>query len=116
MNLKNETIRKLHEHGKKKSDVVWVGCKEFTIDVELFWKVGDKEYYSGYGAPEVAQDLVIVGDSWWLERHEYDGSEWWEFKELPAKPEECRTVSRVITRNIGWESLKAMNEADNGQN
>lgn len=27
---------------------------------------------------------MVVGDDWWLERHEYDGSEWWEFKRLPS--------------------------------
>ena len=32
-------------------------------------------------ALEVAEDLVVVGDNWWIERHEYDGNEWWEYKE-----------------------------------
>ena len=29
---------------------------------------------------------VAVGDNWWLERAEYDGSEWWEFKTIPKEP------------------------------
>jgi len=31
--------------------------------------------------------LTVAGDDWWLERHGYDGSEWWEFKTLPKKSE-----------------------------
>jgi len=41
------------------------------------------KYYNSYGASCVALDLVVVGDDWWLERYEYDGKEWWEFKTLP---------------------------------
>jgi hypothetical protein len=29
--------------------------------------------------------IIVVGKDWWLERHEYDGSEWWEFKTMPDK-------------------------------
>ena len=25
------------------------------------------------------------GSDWWLERGEYDGSEWWEFRREPVK-------------------------------
>lgn len=32
--------------------------------------------------------LIVVGKDFWLERHEYDGSEWWEFKSIPMEPEE----------------------------
>lgn len=42
------------------------------------------EYDAGYGGIEVNVSLMIVGRDWWLERHEYDGSEWWEFKRLPT--------------------------------
>lgn len=44
------------------------------------------EYYGGYGRTEVALDLMVVGNNWWLERAEYDGMEWWEFKQMPKKP------------------------------
>lgn len=105
MNLKKETLAVLHENGKKKSDVRWVVGAQFAIPVELFWKLADEEYDSGYGAQMVAYDLIVVGDGFWLERREYDGSEWWEFKEAPPIPKETRSVDSVIgTRPDHWWS------------
>lgn len=87
VNLKNETLYVLHKHGKKKADVRWVGCEDFKIPLEDFWRQADEEYDNSYGCTEVAQNLLVCGDDWWMERHEYDGSEWWEFKEQPKEPE-----------------------------
>lgn len=56
------------------------------------------------GTEEVATDLLVVGDGWWLERHEYDGSEWWEHKALPAKPER-HDVPPGLTRRQAPSSL-----------
>ena len=42
---------------------------------------------------------MVVGNNWWLERHEYDGSEWWEYKQFPVKPEETRMVTTVLTHD-----------------
>jgi hypothetical protein len=39
-----------------------------------------------------------------LERGEYDGSEWWEYKELPVKPLQHRAVKTVIGGM--WASLE----------
>lgn len=87
-NLKKETIEALSQNGKTKEDVIWAGTPEQEIPLVLFWQYTDKEYNDGYGHPEVNQRLVVVGDNWWLERYEYDGSEWWEYKELPTRPKE----------------------------
>lgn len=116
MNLKNETLRILQENGKKKSDVRWVGCSEFLIPVSLFWELADQEYDSGFGAQEVAADLIVAGDGFWLERHEYDGSEWWEFKEAPPMPLEEKTVKNLIGRMPGlwWSTLAQINEMGKG--
>ena len=73
MNLKNETLEILHNNGKSPEDVRWVRCKDFSIPVPLFWELANQEYDSGYGA-QVADDLIVVGDGFWLQRHEYDGS------------------------------------------
>lgn len=44
-------------------------------------------YDRGYGSAFINQTLTVVGVSgWWLERHEYDGSEWWEYKSTPLFP------------------------------
>jgi len=85
-NLKNETLEVLQSHGKTAKDVCWVGTKEREIPLDVFWKVADRNYDDGYGMAEVNESLMVVGDAWWLERHEYDGAEWWEYKEHPTKP------------------------------
>lgn len=95
-NLKEETLYILEKHGKTPEDVRWVGCEEFAIPLQEFWVLAHKSYDSGYGAQEVAPDLMVVGDDWWLERHEYDGSEWWEYKATPKKPDTTRKVTAVI--------------------
>lgn len=87
-NLKKETIEALTRNGKTKEDVVWVGTPKQEIPLILFWQYADREYDKGYGISEVNEDLLVVGDNWWLERHEYDGFEWWEYKELPQRPKE----------------------------
>lgn len=87
-NLKTETLDELTKNGKKPSDVKWCGSRgHFQFSFDDFLKIADIEYDSGYGGNEIARDLVIVGENWWLERGEYDGSEWWEFKTLPLKPD-----------------------------
>lgn len=117
MNLKNETIELLHKNGKTEKDVRWVGTTEFTIPVHLFWKLADQKYDSGYGAQEVAKDLIVVGDEFWLERNDYDGAEWWEYKEFPHMSLEMREIETLIGREpiYWWCTLGQMNERKNEQ-
>ena len=86
MNFKTETLEALKESGKSTSDIVWIGSYQGDriVDIDEFFRDADFRYDAGYGAQEIAGDLVIVGDNWWLERKEYDGSEWWEFKITPT--------------------------------
>ena len=82
---------------------------DFAITKENFEQVAKKsEYYSGFGTAKVAEDLVIVGDDWWLERHEYDGSEWWEYKETPKQINEVKEVS-CLADGV-WNTLAELNE------
>lgn len=88
MNLLQETMNALKENGKIPADVRWVG--RASISAKCSWddfsKQADFEYNDSYGWQEIPADLVVVGDNWWLERAEYDGSEWWEFKTIPKEP------------------------------
>lgn len=88
INLKDETLEILNEYDKTWDDVEWIGSvsRNLTIDKNQFLILADREYNNGYGGNEVSLDLVVVGKDFWLERHEYDGSEWWEFKQIPEKP------------------------------
>jgi hypothetical protein len=45
----------------------------------------DFEYRSGYGAQNLF-GTVWLKNGKWLDRGEYDGSEWWELREMPAIP------------------------------
>lgn len=112
MNLLEETEEVLKKHGKTFKDVLWIGGSDFTISIEDFKILADTEYNEGFGAPEVAVDLVVVGHDWWLERTDYDGAEDWAFKTLPEKPEEERKIKRVIIpmSEGGWCLLKEMNK------
>lgn len=114
MNLLKETIGALLPHTPR--DVLWVGSSAFFFTWDEFAAVADVEYDEGFGAQEVASDLVIVVDGWWLERVEYDGSEGWEEKSLPAKPVSHRTPSALTVgqhagSSCGWERLEQMNPA-----
>ena len=85
INLKDETLEILNKYGKTWDDVEWVGSVNWnlTVDKNQFLILADREYNNGYGGNEVSPDLVVVGKDFWLERHEYDGSEWWEYKSMP---------------------------------
>lgn len=86
INLLNETIKVLKKNEKSENDVLWIGCKEFKTDWKHFSEIANTEYDNGYGGTKIDMELLIVGEDFWLERHEYDGSEWWEFKQMPKKP------------------------------
>jgi hypothetical protein len=85
-NLLEETLHDLKIYDHKTEDVLWVGTADGTKSIS--WKgfaalAKNTNYNAGFGGPEIRMSLVVVGENWWLERHEYDGSEWWEYKRLP---------------------------------
>ena len=107
MNLLDETVEILKDNNLEPKDVLWVGNSEVKTDWENFAKIADIDYDSGFGGQEVATDLIVVGQNWWLERHEYDGSEWWEFKQLPKEPETKVTLYRAVGGG-SWSTLKEL--------
>lgn len=119
MNLYHETIEILKKHEKTLEDVLAICGSDFQITKEDFVKYANTEYDESYGASEVAVDLLVIGDDWWLERDEYDGSEWWEFKtmpnyrSLPFKKITALTINqaRITTDRhaCGWQTLANIN-------
>lgn len=118
MNLLAETIEILAQNGKTPDDVRWVGNATMKTTWEQFAQVADVKYNSGFGASEVATDLVIVGDDWWMSRGEYDGSEWWDFHCKPTEPLTSFELKAVETSqaeglgfdvSCGWNSLSDLN-------
>lgn len=110
-NLLKETIQKLNENNKTENDILWVGSENYKTTWEHFKTISDIEYDSGYGGNEISMDLLIVGKDFWLERHEYDGSEWWEYKQMPKEPINTFDFKTVII--TGWNSLEEENEINN---
>lgn len=113
-NFKDETLECLKDGGYKPEDIEWLGCEDFTIPTDQFWKLADCEYDNGYGSQSVATDLLIVlKDGSYLERHEYDGAEWCEMKRVPAKPYKNRNDIKYVVRDDSmWDTLKEMQEND----
>ena len=101
MNLKEETLAKLLLHGKTPEDVKWVGSLDggHTCTMEEFLLLANVEYDNSYGGNEVLLSLIIVGDDWWLERQEYDGSEWWAFCTLPVIKPRAEKITNLFCRN-----------------
>lgn len=95
INLLEETIQCLEKHNKSEKDVTYVlGKREdetdywtelkFMTSWELFKEIANNtDYDNGFGGNYISMGLKIVGKTFWLERGEYDGSEWWEYKEFP---------------------------------
>lgn len=113
MNLLNETHDSLLRGGKTPADVKWVGNSEFYFTWNEFASIADFEYDDGYGGQNIAHDLLVVGKDFWLERHEYDGSEWWEYKELPKKPEKHSLPNVLDTGS--WAVLEPKDEPIKGE-
>lgn len=122
MNLYSETMEVLSRNGKTFDDVIAICGSEFQITKEDFVKYSNTDYDDGFGALEVAEDLVIIGNDFWLERYEYDGSECWEFKVmpeykiLPFKPITALTVRQRKDDLIGWVTLSELNEVESKYN
>lgn len=86
MHLWRETLDCLKENGKSPADVSWVQFDNFYCSWDQFERAATFEYDEGFGGNNIKLSLKVVGDDWWLERAEYDGSEWWEFKCKPTRP------------------------------
>lgn len=107
-NFLQETIEELTENKHNTDEVRWVGSRDglYSMSWEEFRDLADFEYDCGYGCTEIPKDLVVVGDDWWLERREYDGSEWWEYKKSHSEwmpPEDCDIARKL---ELGQEATR----------
>lgn len=99
-NFLEETTSELEYNGKTWKDVRFIRTSDEQVkDIEKFKKSMDFEYDDGYGSAEIPEDLIVVGDNWWLERHGYDGKEWWEYKELPTPIE---NTGNYVLKKKSW--------------
>lgn len=96
INLLEETVNILKKNNLQLSDIEYIltyeNDKYLNWAIEQFIKEANEiNYDNGYGLHNISLNLKIVGKDWWLERSEYDGSEWWTFKTFPNKPIENGT-------------------------
>ena len=108
MNLWKETIEILNIHNKTWNDVEFISSDNFEITKDNFERVAkNTNYDNGFGVQEIAYDIKIVGNNWWLERSEYDGAEGWDFKTLPEKKNQTREITSLA--GGAWETLSEIN-------
>ncbi len=86
-NLLHDTIIALADENLGQDHVFWVGIGDKYCTWDEFSKIAKDCWYDrGLGIQYINGGLKIVGRDWWMERHEYDGSESWQFKTMPTKP------------------------------
>lgn len=114
MTFLEETIEKIKQSGHNTADVLWVGSSdgEYAISWEEFTMIAGFDYDSGWGSQKIATDLVVVfHDGGWLDRHSYDGSEWWVFKKTPSISPSPKKFQR-LTGRFGWETVHGYNKRE----
>lgn len=118
INLLKETLEAIESSGHNVNEIVFIGSEETGHECswEEFCELANIEYDEGFGAAEVAQDLVVVfSDGQKLWRSEYDGSEWWEHSKPFIRPETAFPIKSVVVpkNRIGWMKLDEINKAPN---
>lgn len=119
-NLLDETIDALERAGKTLDDIKYVTSTRYDARTEtsetVAWELIDFveaarhfNYDAGFGMEYVDHSLRLVGDTWWMERGEYDGMEWWEFKSLPACPD-VKGNGQMQLESLSFQRVNAFNE------
>lgn len=118
MNFLKETLVDIEGSGHTTDDVMFVGSMDgnYRVTFDEFTKIANIEYDNGYGAQEIAHDLIVYfTDCSYLVRHEYDGSEQWNY--VPnhrfSMEDDYKSFTKVCVNQVdlvGWESLETINE------
>jgi hypothetical protein len=98
LNLLNETKEDMAKAGYTPEQIVFIGSQRsgHCCTWAEFELLANFEYDAGYGGSEIPEDLIIVfSDGSWMERGEYDGSEWWEFRHPFVMPAETEPINRI---------------------
>ena len=103
VNFGKETAEAILDLGYTDNDIEWIGTSKYLIPPKEFWAVADNTTYdNGYGLEEIPMDLrIYFSDGSWLERREYDGSEWWKYQYHPRKPK--------LVRHLCCDTFKSNN-------
>lgn len=115
--FKEETEIAIADSGHSVNDVMFIGSSDgkYRLPWSEFEKISDFTYDRGFGAQEIAKDLIIYfKDKTYIARGEYDGSEWWEYNvpKVFNEDEESKPYTRLSLRQVertGWEDLEEIN-------
>ena len=64
-------------------------------EYDNFIKKLDVEYDDGYGGQELG-GIIWLKDGTWMDRGEYDGSEWWNHQVCPEIPDELEQSLKKV--------------------
>lgn len=121
MNLLTETLEDIKRSGHEVCDIIFIGSVEsgHSCTWDEFAVMADREYDDGYGAQEVAMDLIIAfSDKTTMWRHEYDGSECWEYSKPFVMPIEQKPIKHLFVDDIdrvGWCNLSELNSGEENE-
>jgi hypothetical protein len=114
MNLLKETLDDIKSSGHNIADIIYIGSEEsgFCCEWSDYKTIADIDYNSGFGAQEIASDLVIVfSDGVKMWRSEYDGSEAWSYSKPFKMPVDKKKITTFCNGGM-WEDLEDMNTTD----
>lgn len=101
-NLLEETIEDISENDLSTNDIIYIGTDPtrygpyYSCDWETYQNIADFEYDNGYGGNEIPLDLIILfRDGSFMERNEYDGSEWWSVRRPIAIPQDTLPLNNL---------------------
>lgn len=112
INFLTETNHVLSRNHKTWNDVRWVGTREIELDIDAFKDVASVlDYDSGYGIQEIVDDILIVGDDWYLKRQSFDGAERWQYVDIPKRPAKTYNGKNFTLRSpYGTDDFANVNE------
>lgn len=109
MNLLWETAGILNELEYSTNDIAFIGSRDgkYSCSWNEFKILANKNYDNGFGAPEVATDLIILfKNNSWIERDSYDGSEWWKYVARFRSLDKTLPIKRLFAVEAGWETIE----------
>lgn len=108
-NFKQETLERIGEHKVAEYKLEYV--RDWSLSEnptymgsgEIKWDAVTKSeltYDSGYGCQYWRGWITFKDTPDWLERQEYDGSEWWAWRSKPSLEKEREKEERLNDKNI----------------
>lgn len=79
-----------HEENYVQSDPISLKEGHTPEEYKEFLDKLNFEYDAGYGGQELFGTVWLMEDHIWLDRGEYDGSEWWAYNKCPQVPDELK--------------------------